>query len=109
MVSSKFGFIDSIKLAVQSIQNIANNLGNVPKLELSVGSTKYTEAQTLTVIDFSWYAPFKTYGDLIITGFVYVFFLWRLFINIPNIIHGLGGAVDSSSMLNDIINKGGGL
>lgn len=101
-VSSKFGFVDSIKIAVQSIQNIANNLTNAPRLELSVGSTKYTEAQTLTVIDFSWYAPFKSYGDLIITGFAYFFFVWRIFINLPNIIHGLGGAVDGSQMLGDI-------
>ena len=101
-VSSKFGFVDSIKLAIQSFKNIFNNLGSAPRLELSVGSTKYTEAQTLTVIDFSWYAPFKTYGDLIITGFAYFFFVWRIFIRLPNIVQGLGGDVDYGSMVKDI-------
>ena len=68
---------------------------------MTIGPTKYTQQQTVKVIDFSWYAPFKTYGDLIITGFVYAFFLWRIFINLPNIIHGLGGVVDSNQMLGD--------
>lgn len=101
-VSSKFDFVDTIKYSIESLQNIINNVGNAPKLEISIGSTKYTSEQTVKVIDFSWYAPFKTYGDLIITGFVYIFFLWRIFINLPNIIHGLGGVVDSNQMIGDI-------
>lgn len=101
-VSSKFDFVDTIKYSIESLQNIINNVGNAPKLELTIGATKYTSEQTVIVIDFSWYAPFKTYGDLIITGFVYIFFLWRLFINLPNIIHGLGGVVDSNQMMGDI-------
>ena len=70
---------------------------------MTIGATKYNNEQKVIVLDFSWYAPYKTYGDLIITGFVYAFFLWRLFINLPNITHGLGG----SSINNDIF-KGGG-
>lgn len=101
-VSSKFDFIDTIKYSIESLKNIINNLGNAPKLEITIGVTKYSSEQTVKVLDFSWYAPFKTYGDLIITGFVYAFFLWRIFINLPNIIHGLGGAVDSNQMLGDI-------
>ena len=68
---------------------------------MTIGATKYTEQQTVKIIDFSWYSPYKTYGDLIITGFVYAFFLWRIFINLPNIIHGLGGVVDSNQMFGD--------
>ena len=43
-------------------------------------------------------------GDLVLTGFIYLFFLWRLFISIPNIIHGLGGAVQADVMVSDIHN-----
>lgn len=101
-VSDKFSFVDTIKTSIQAFQNIINNIGNAPKLEITIGATKYSTEQTVKVLDFSWYAPFKTYGDLIITGFVYAFFLWRIFINLPNIIQGLGGAVDSNQMLGDI-------
>ena len=77
------------------MQNMLNNLGNAPKLELTLGATKYTEEKKYTIIDLSFYAPYKTYGDLILTGFIYIFFIWRLFITIPNIIHGAGGAIGS--------------
>ena len=101
-VTTKFDFIESIKISIDSIKNIFNNLGNAPKLEISVGETNYTDSQKVTVIDFAFYQPFKPYGDLIITGFAYFFFIWRIFINLPNIIHGLGGSVDSYQMLGDI-------
>ena len=102
-VSSKFDFVDTIKYSIQSLQNIISNLGNAPKLEINIGSTKYTSQQSVVVLDFSWYEPYKNYGDLIITGFVYIFFLWRIFINLPNIIHGLGGVVGSDQMIGDIV------
>lgn len=56
--------------------------------------SKYFEGE-LTYIDMSWYKPFKPYGDLVITGFVYLFFLWRLFVHLPGIIHGSSGSVVS--------------
>lgn len=83
--------MDSIKYSIEYIENMFNNLGNAPKLELTLGQTKYTPEQKYIVIDFSFYAPYKTYGDLILTGFIYIFFLWRLFTSIPNIINGQGG------------------
>lgn len=88
-VSSKFDFIETIKEAINSVQNILNNLGNAPKLTVNVDS-KYYEGE-LTYIDMSWYEPFRPYGDIVITGFVYLFFLWRLFVHAPDIINGTGG------------------
>ena len=92
-VSSKFDFVDSIKIAVDSLVDIVNNVGNAPKLNIQVGATKYTD-ETSVVIDFSWYKPFKSYGDLVITGFCYAMFLWRLFIKLPAIISGGAGNVE---------------
>lgn len=101
-VANKFEFIESIKIAINSTQDLLNNTGNSPKLTLNVGATKYTEAQNVTVLDLAWYSQFKPYGDLVLTGFIYLFFLWRLFISLPKIIHGVGGAIESDFMLNDI-------
>ena len=103
-VKSKFEFIESIKIAINSLDDTINNLGNSPKLTLNLGATKYTEEQSVVVLDLSWYAPFKPYGDLIITGFVYLFFLWRVFITLPNIINGVGGAMQADVMVDDIKN-----
>lgn len=94
-ITSKFAFIDSIKEGINAIENMINNLGNSPKLESSKIESKYYTGK-LTVIDMSWYAPFKPYGDVVITGFAYILFIWRLFVSAPNIINGSGAqAIDN--------------
>lgn len=103
-VKSKFQFIDSIKTGIDALDQTINNLGNSPRLTMTLGSTQYTEEQRVVVVDLSWYAPFKQYVDLVLTGFIYLFFLWRIFISIPNIINGLGGAIQSDVMITDIQN-----
>ena len=102
LVSSRFGFIDTIKTAINSLDTSLNELDQSPKLTMNLGATKYTNEQNVVVLDFSWYAPFKPFGDLVLTGFIYLLFLWRLFISLPNIINGFGGVVQSDYMVSDI-------
>lgn len=45
------------------------------------------------VIDLSFYAPFKEYGDTIICCFAYAFFFWRTYLHITDIINGTGGQI----------------
>lgn len=107
-VSSKFAFVDSIKYSINSIKDIINNVGNAPKLTLNLGATKYTQAGNYTIIDLSWYAPYKTYGDLVLTGFIYLFFIWCLFVHLPNIIHGTAGDIKDDVQIFNNFNDGGG-
>ena len=94
-VMSKFDFINSIKTAISSFNDIINNLGNAPVLHLELGSTKYTDKMTVKVIDLNWYKPYKKYGDVVLTGVFYAFYLWRLYNRISDIIRGVGsGAID---------------
>lgn len=94
-VMSKFDFINSIKTAISSFNDIINNLGNAPVLHLELGSTKYTDKMTVNVIDLNWYKPYKKYGDVVLTGVFYAFYLWRLYNRSSDIIRGVGsGAVD---------------
>lgn len=95
VVTSKFGFIETIKTAISSLEDVINNIGDSPKISIPIGGTKYNNSFTF-VFDMSWYAPFKEYGDLIITGFVYISFLWRLFIKTPSIISGHSGSIEGS-------------
>lgn len=101
-ITSKFAFIDSIKEGVNAIQNMINNLCTSPVLESTSIESKYYNGK-LTIIDMSWYKPFKPYGDIVITGFAYILFIWRLFVSAPNIVNGVG--VQSI----DNYNKWGGL
>lgn len=97
IVKEKFAFVDSIKIAINSFKDIINNINNTPSLSITLGSTKYTSNTDVKVIDMSWYVPFKHYGDIIITGFSYAFFLWRLYVHAPSIISGVNTFNDITS------------
>lgn len=100
---SKFDFVETIKTSVNSMQDLLNSSGNSAVLTVRIKPTKYTEETTVKILDFSWYAPFKQYGDVVITGFVYAMFIWRIFTHLPNIISGAGGAYnDVPAMLSDL-------
>ena len=88
--TSKFSFVESIKIAINSFKDIINNLGNAPSLSLDLGATKYTDNMTVKVIDLNWYKPYKQYGDVVITAVFYAFYLWRFFSRLPSIISGAG-------------------
>lgn len=106
-VTSKFSFIDTIKLSVSSLINVVNNVGNAPVLNIKYGATKYNTSGVFS-LDFSFYAPFKCYGDIVITGFVYAMFIWRIFVKLPGIISGNAGNIEISEGHLNIVSKRGG-
>lgn len=76
------------------MKDILHNLSGTPQLTTNIESKYYTGE--LTILNLSWYAKFKPYGDVVLTGFIYLLFLWRIFIHLPNIISGTGGGIESS-------------
>ena len=44
----------------------------------------------MEVLDLSWYAPYKERVDGIVSGFLWLLFLWGLFKTAPGILSGLG-------------------
>ena len=88
----KLGFIDSIKTGINSIKNMVNNIGSAPKFTIDMDNKWYKGE--ITVIDLSWYAQYKNYGDLVFTGFAYMFFFFTLFKHIPDILSGTGSAAE---------------
>ena len=94
-VTSKFGFVDTIKSSISSIKDIINGTNAAPTITIRLNSTKYTNAGNVSIIDLSWYAPYKSYGDLVLTGFIYIFFIWRTYIHLSGIISGAAGGVEN--------------
>lgn len=93
-VNSKFKFISSIELAVNDIKDMLNNIENgTSEFTIDIDS-EYYEGEVI-VFDLSWYVPFKAYGDLVFTGFAYVFFIIRLWKAIPGIINGSSAITDT--------------
>lgn len=43
---------------------------------------------TYTIIDLSWYSPYKNYGDSVICMFCYLAFIWYIFKNLSDVING---------------------
>lgn len=85
--NSHFAFIDTIKVAIESVRNsILNSLPFEKELTFSVDTPIYSGDLS---INFGWFEKFKPYTDLFLTGFIYLAFVWRLFANLPNIISGV--------------------
>ena len=104
--TSKFAFVDSIKIAINSVKNMLNNVETLPSLAIDIPDNR-TGITSVTVIDLSWYAPYKAYGDLVITGFAYLFFIWRLYIHLPSILNGVGTGIDVADYSSKYVINGG--
>lgn len=91
-----FSFVDNIKSSVLTIYNIINSTDVAPRFSINIDSD-YLKGDCI-VVDLSWYAPYKNYGDNVICMFFYLGFIWHVFTKLSSIING----VDSSySTVND--------
>lgn len=90
--NEKFAFIDSIRVGINSIKNMFNNVNSLPKFTLNIDSKIYKGE--LTIFDLAWYAKYKPYGDIVITGFTYIFFFWRLWCHLPSILQGVASGAN---------------
>ncbi len=106
-VTDKFRFVDTVKNTIEEYKVMFSSVETLPKMYINLPENKWLSGEIL-LIDLAWYAPFKQYGDLIISAFIYVFFVWRIFIKLPNIIGGFGGQIemiDSAKYFKDVIKK----
>lgn len=87
-VYNNFGFAEDVKKNVNGMVDVITNTEEAPKFQINVNSKYYKG--TLTIVDLSWYAPYKEMGDNVICIFAYLGFLWRIFIRLPDIIRGAG-------------------
>lgn len=94
-LKSKFGIVDSITSTIDIFFNFFKNVGNgkPPKIEIDFSSARSSiNFGSKVTIDFSWYTQFKPMVDTILSSIMWVFFVWRIFKRLPNIINGTGGA-----------------
>lgn len=87
-VYNNFGFTEDVKKNVNGMVDVITNTEEAPKFQINVNSKYYKGF--LTIVDLSWYAPYKEMGDNVICIFAYLGFLWRIFIRLPDIIRGAG-------------------
>ena len=103
---SHFAFIDTFTNFVDKFKSISNNTSApVVSVDFSKAESKYNYGGVAFAMDLSWYSRYKPLGDIIITAFVYVFFIWRFYCRIPELIRGAGIITDNASRISKEVNK----
>lgn len=100
-VYSNFGFVDGVQKNVNGMIEVITDVEEAPKFKINVNSKYYTG--TLTIIDLSWYEPYKEYGDNVICIFCYLVFLWRMLCKLPDIIKGAGASAEAGNMISNAV------
>lgn len=91
-IREKFAFIDSLagygETLVNFLEHATGKTAPVLTIKLGdyAGSFNYGDAEI--VIDFAWYAPYKSTVDNIMAGIIWVVWLWHMYKRIPDIIAG---------------------
>lgn len=102
-----FKFTDDMENIITDFKNTVFFITPNPILKIPVGksrSEKYNYGiGNYIIIDVSWYAEYKDFGDKVILAFAWAFFIWRLYVLLPGIISGsVGGFFQLKDVDNEI-------
>lgn len=90
----EFSFVDSIvKTGTALHLGLAGISTEPPVIYIDLGANRgphYLGGQ-VPFLDLRWYAEYKPTVDTIISAFLWICFVWRIFMNLPGIISGMPG------------------
>lgn len=92
---ARFGFMDSVLATGEAIIAALNLSGTPPVIYAHFENAEgaFNWGGTVAVLDMTWYSRYKPAGDAFLSGVIWIFFLWRVFIKLPSIISGVSGTV----------------
>lgn len=103
---SHFAFIDTFTNFVNKFKSISNNTSApVISVDFSKAESQYNYGEVAFALNLEWYSRYKPLGDIIITAFVYAFFIWRFYCRIPELIRGSGIITDNVSRSSREVDK----
>lgn len=104
-----FRFTDDIIAAVADLKEMLFEITPSPILKIPIGkptSRKYDYGTgSYIIIDISWYAQYKQFGDKVVLAIAWALFLWRLYIKLPGIISGTEGSIVAADRAHDRYEK----
>lgn len=105
-IKEYFKFKDDVEDIVSEFEKKVFGIKPSPILKIPIGkptSKKYNFGTgNYIIIDVSWYAQYKDFGDKIILAFAWAFFIWRIFVLMPGIISGgVGGFFETRDLWNE--------
>lgn len=83
-------------------------LGKPPKIEihLDAAESQYDYGEVAYALDMTWYEKYKPTVDVLLSSMIWVFFVWRVFVHLPNIITGVSGDLIGAERMTDDIDRG---
>lgn len=109
-IKAYFNFVDQITYSVNGMLEKFMNITPTPYLKIPLGhvESKYNYGLgEYWIIDISWYAKYKSFGDRVFLAICWIFFLWYLFVKLPGIIAGMEGSImqanNSAEFSNDLM------
>lgn len=103
---SHFAFIDTFTGFVSQFLNLSRkNEAPSITIDFSKAESQYNYGGKAVTLNLSWYSRYKSIADIVLTAFVYVFFIWRFYCRLPEIIRGAGISVDYSSRIDKEVKR----
>ena len=94
-IRQEFAFADSVMSTVDVISDFFDTVaeGKPAKIEIHLENARsiYDYGGTAYALDMTWYAEYKPTVDTILSSIMWIFFTWRVFVHLPNIINGIAG------------------
>lgn len=93
-LTSKFPFAKVISDSSLEMKKFLLNLGQQPPIiyiDLGAATGSYIWGGRTIFIDLTWYAQYKGTMDVIISSFLWLWFVWRMTLALPGIIQGTSG------------------
>ena len=93
-LASKFGFAAAIVETVNVLKDGLNGVTTEPPviyLDLGASRGSYELGGKVPFLDLAWYAEYKPTVDKLISAFLWICFIWRMFLKLPGIISGMPG------------------
>lgn len=92
-LSAAFPLFNSIVLSADSLRSFFSGLGaRPPVIYIDLGSSESWAMGGRTIfLDLTWYSRYKPTMDTVLSAFLWIFALWRIFLHLPSIIRGGSG------------------
>lgn len=93
---SRFGFVDSVINTGDAIRAALTDFETSPPIiymELSNAESKYDWGDRAIALDLRWYERYKPMVDQLLSAMLWLWFAWRVFRKLPDIISGVAGDV----------------
>lgn len=89
---ASFPLFDSVLTSAKTLRSLFSFGSTPPIIYIDLGaSTSWNIGSKVVFIDMTWYAKYKPTVDIILSVFLWLFFLWRVFLSLPGIISGTPG------------------